>query len=41
MVEYYISTLHPSIGMFVKKDLRPTLVHKFEEAKEVEKKCSL
>jgi hypothetical protein len=36
-VEYYTSSLHPSIAMFVKRAHKPNLVENFEEAKDVEK----
>lgn len=36
-LEYYTSSLHPSIGMFVKRANRPTFAQNFEESKEVEK----
>jgi hypothetical protein len=36
-VEYYTSSLHPSIAMFVKRAGKTTLAENFEEAKNVEK----
>jgi hypothetical protein len=36
-IEFYTSSIHPSIGMFVKRFGNPDLAHNFVDAKEVEK----